>query len=84
MGLLILIVVGAVLGWLATIVLRIEDGRGIAIQALVGILGSLVVGLIAGEGTFIGSLTGMALLFAVLGAVVSIALFNLVKPRAYR
>ena len=84
MGFLILIVVGAILGWLATIVLRIEDGRGIAVHALVGMLGSLVVGLIAGRGTFIGSLTGTTLLWAVIGAVALIALFNVVKPRAYR
>ncbi|MBO6527633.1 hypothetical protein [Erythrobacter sp.] len=84
MGLLILIVVGALLGWLATIILRIEDGRDILANALVGVLGSLVTGLIAGKGAVFGTVSGIALLWAVLGSIVSIGLFNLVRQRAYR
>ncbi len=84
MGLLILLVVGALLGWLATIILRIEDGRSILANALVGVLGSLIVGAIAGNGAVFGTVSGVALLWAVLGSVVSIGLFNLVRQRAYR
>ena len=84
MGLLILLVVGALLGWLATIILRIEDGRSILANALVGVLGSLIVGAIAGNGAGFGTVSGVALLWAVLGSVVAIGLFNLVRQRAYR
>lgn len=84
MGLLILVVVGALLGWLATIILRIEDGRGILANALVGVLGSLVTGLIAGNGAIFGTVSGIALLWAVAGSAVTIALFNLVRQKAYR
>ena len=84
MGLLILLVVGALLGWLATIILRIEDGRSILANALVGVLGSLIVGAIAGNGAVFGTVSGVALLWAVLGSVVAIDLFNLVRQRAYR
>lgn len=84
MGLLILIVVGALLGWLATIILRIENGRGILANALVGVLGSLVAGLIAGNGAIFGTVSGAALLWAVAGSAVLIALFNLVRQKAYR
>ncbi|WP_370189987.1 GlsB/YeaQ/YmgE family stress response membrane protein [Qipengyuania sp.] len=83
MGLLILTVVGALLGWLATIILRIEDGRTILVNALVGVLGSLVTGLIAGNGAVFGTVSGIALLWAVLGSAVAIGLFNLVRQRAY-
>lgn len=83
MGLLILIVVGALLGWLATIILRIEDGRMILANAIAGLLGSLVAGLIAGKGTIFGAVSGIALLWAVLGSTVFIALFNLVRGRAF-
>jgi uncharacterized membrane protein YeaQ/YmgE (transglycosylase-associated protein family) len=81
MGLLILIIVGAILGWLATIVLRIEDGREILANALVGVLGSLLVGLIAGNGTFLGAVSGFALIWAVAGSLVALAAFNLVRRR---
>ncbi|HAN89280.1 MAG TPA: GlsB/YeaQ/YmgE family stress response membrane protein [Erythrobacter sp.] len=83
MGLLILVVVGALLGWLATIILRIEDGRSILANALVGVLGSLVTGLIAGNGAVFGTVSGVALLWAVLGSVVAIGVFNLIRQRAY-
>ena len=84
MGLLILLVVGALLGWLATIILRIEDGRSILANALVGVLGSLIVGASAGNGAVFGTVSGVALLWAVLGSVVAIGLFNIVRQRAYR
>ena len=84
MGLLILVVVGALLGWLATIILRIEDGRTILANALVGVLGSLVTGMVAGNGAILGTVSGVALLWAVLGSVVTIGLFNLFRQRAYR
>ena len=84
MGLLSLLVVGALLGWLATIILRIEGGRSMLANALVGVLGSLIVGAIAGNGAVFGTVSGVALLWAVLGSVVAIGLFNLVRQRAYR
>ena len=84
MGLLILIVVGAILGWLATIVLRIEDGRTIAMNAGVGVLGSLLAGLVASGGSVVGAVSGIALLWAVVGAAVTIGIFNFVRQRAYQ
>ncbi|MDG5747900.1 GlsB/YeaQ/YmgE family stress response membrane protein [Qipengyuania sp. XHP0207] len=84
MGLLILIVVGAILGWLATIVLRIEDGRNIAIYAGVGVVGSLLAGIVAGNGVIFGAISGTALLWAVLGASIAIGAFSLLRQRAYR
>ena len=83
MGLLILIVVGALLGWLATIILRIEDGRGILGNALVGVFGALVTGMVAGNGAIFGTVSGMALLWAVLGSIVAVGVFNLLRRRAY-
>ena len=84
MALLLLIVVGALLGWLASIILRIEDGRGILANAVAGVFGALVAGLIAGNGAVLGAVSGTSLLWAVLGSIVVIGLFNLVRQRAYR
>ncbi len=84
MGLLILIVVGAILGWLATIVLRIEDGRNIATNAAVGVAGSLLAGLIAGNGSIVGAISGIALLWAVMGAILVIGAYNFLRRRVDR
>ena len=81
MGLLILIIVGAILGWLATIVLRIEDGREILANALVGVLGSILAGLVAGSGTFLGAVSGFGLIWAVAGSLAALAGFNLIRQR---
>ena len=39
MGLIIFLVIGAVLGWLAAIVQHIEDGRGIMMNLAAGAVG---------------------------------------------
>lgn len=84
MGLLILMVVGAILGWVATIILQVEDGRGILTNAVAGVFGSLVAGIVAGKGSIFGAVSGMALLWGVFGALVTIAALNLVRRRAFR
>ena len=84
MGLIILVVTGALLGWLGTITLKIEDGRAILRNVLAGIAGSLVVGIATSGGVFLGAIRGSTLLWAVLGAIVAIGLYNFVRQRAVR
>ena len=84
MGLIILVVTGALLGWLGTIALKIEDGRAILRNVLAGIGGSLVVGIATSGGVFLGAIRGSTLLWAVLGAIVAIGLYNFVRQRAVR
>ena len=84
MGLIILIVTGALLGWLATIALQIEEGRGILRNVVAGIVGSLGVGLVTSGGVFLGAIKASTLLWAVLGAIVVIGLYNVVRERAFR
>ncbi|MFA6218729.1 MAG: GlsB/YeaQ/YmgE family stress response membrane protein [Erythrobacter sp.] len=81
MGLLILAALGAVLGWLAAIVLRIEDGRPILSHMIAGIAGSLLAGLFIGNASIVGGVSAMVLLWAVPGAVVAIAGFTLLRQR---
>ncbi|QKG70753.1 GlsB/YeaQ/YmgE family stress response membrane protein [Erythrobacter mangrovi] len=81
MGALILIVMGAALGWLGTIVLRIEDGRLIFGQMLAGTAGSLLAGLFGGNASIVGGVSGGALAWATLGALGLIAAYNLLRRR---
>ncbi|MBX7535278.1 MULTISPECIES: GlsB/YeaQ/YmgE family stress response membrane protein [Qipengyuania] len=84
MGLIILIVAGALLGWLATIFLRLEDGRSVVRNILAGTIGSVVVGVATSGGMFLGSIQGITLLWATLGAVVLITAYNLFRQKALR
>lgn len=83
MGFIILTVIGAVLGWLATILLRIEDERGILANIAAGVFGSLVGGVVAGNGLVFGAVSGMALLWASAAAIVVVALLNLIRRRVH-
>tara|TARA_B100001179_G_scaffold203099_1_gene165083 strand:+ start:651 stop:905 length:255 start_codon:yes stop_codon:yes gene_type:complete len=84
MGLIILIIAGALLGWLASIFLQLEDGRSIARNILAGTIGSLIVGVATSGGIFLGSIQGITLLWAALGAVVVIGAYNLFRQKALR
>ena len=79
---IILIVTGALLGWLATIALQIEDGRGILRNVLAGLVGSLAVGLATSGGVFLGTIKASTLMWAALGAIALIALYNVVRRKA--
>ncbi|MAM37878.1 MAG: hypothetical protein CL949_05110 [Erythrobacter sp.] len=82
MGLIILIVTGALLGWLATIALCVEDGRTILRNIAAGTIGSVAIGMATSAGVFLGSIRGITLLWAVLGALVVITLYNVVRQKA--
>ncbi len=79
MGFVVLIAVGGILGWLASILSRTDDGRGIALNIGVGVIGALVVGALASEGSLLIGLSGSALLLALLGAAVLLGGFNMAR-----
>jgi len=60
MALILLINLGAFVGWLASIVLRMEAPGTIIRMMGIGIAASLVAGLIANGGVFLGSLSWLA------------------------
>ncbi|MEM1051984.1 MAG: hypothetical protein AAGI28_07810 [Pseudomonadota bacterium] len=61
MTLIILINLGALLGWLGSIILRLELPGAVLRMILVGVLASVIAGLIANGGTFLGSLSLLGL-----------------------
>jgi len=81
MGLLFMIVIGAILGWLTTIVLRIEAPRGILLNVVAGVAGALVMGLLVapllGSASLLGDSYGVwSVLLSLAGAVVAVAALN--------
>ncbi|HEX7931308.1 MAG TPA: GlsB/YeaQ/YmgE family stress response membrane protein [Sphingomicrobium sp.] len=84
MGLIILIIVGGVIGWLASIVMRTNAQQGILLNVVVGIVGAFVAGLalnplIGGGNIMAGDFSGSSLLVSFLGAVVLLAIVNLIR-----
>jgi uncharacterized membrane protein YeaQ/YmgE (transglycosylase-associated protein family) len=89
MGLIILIIVGGILGWLASIVMRTDGQQGILLNVIVGIVGALLAGfllnpLIGGGNVMNGDFSASSLLVSFLGAVVLLAIVNLFRRGAVR
>ncbi|MCR5871857.1 MULTISPECIES: GlsB/YeaQ/YmgE family stress response membrane protein [unclassified Sphingomonas] len=89
MNLIVLLIVGGVLGWLASIVMRTDAQQGIFLNIVVGIVGALLAGLLIapmiGGGTITqGSFSATSLLISFLGAVVLLGIVNLVRRGSVR
>ena len=89
MGLIILLVVGGIIGWLASIVMRTDAQQGILLNVVVGIVGALIAGflitpLIGGAPITSGRFDLMSLIASFLGAVVLLAIVNLFRRGSVR
>ena len=83
MALLVLIVLGAAMGWLSSIITRSERARDILRLMGVGAVGCVLVGLIANSGTFLGGLSFIAFGAAVAGGATALVIYHAVmKSRA--
>ena len=76
MGFIIVMVVGAILGWLAAIVVRRDDRVGTAICAGAGLAGALAAATLAGEVPLAIGVSATQLFWAVLGATLAIVAIN--------
>lgn len=84
MGLIVTIIVGALAGWLASIIMKRNAQMGAVANIIVGIVGAFIGNLVA---SFLGwseiagnfSIGGVAL--AVLGAVILLFILDLIKGR---
>jgi uncharacterized membrane protein YeaQ/YmgE (transglycosylase-associated protein family) len=89
MGIIILLIIGGVIGWLASIVMRTDGQQGILLNVVVGIIGALLAGfllnpLIGGGNIMSGDFSGSALLVSFLGAVVLLAIVNMFRRGSIR
>lgn len=81
MGFLFMIVVGAILGWLTSIILRIEAPRGVLLNVAAGVAGALLTGLfiapLFGSASLLGdNYSVWTLLLSLVGSVVAVAALN--------
>lgn len=81
MALLVLIVLGATLGWLASILARTEAPGAILRQVALGMVVAVVAGEIANDGTIIGSLSFLSLGVALAATGVALVLYHAIGRR---
>ena len=82
MALILLLVIGASGGWLASIVARTETAREILRQMGVGIAASVVAGMLVNSNTVLGGLTLPALLASVATSAAALVGYNLLVRRS--
>ena len=85
MGLILWLVVGGIIGWLASIIMRTDAQQGILLNIVVGIVGAFIGGLIFSGGSINNDgLTLTSFLVSLLGAVILLAIVNLFRRGSVR
>jgi uncharacterized membrane protein YeaQ/YmgE (transglycosylase-associated protein family) len=89
MNIIIMLIVGGVIGWLASIVMRTDGQQGIILNVVVGIVGAMLSGflitpLLGGAPITSGALDIRSLIVSFLGALVLLAIVNLVRRGSVR
>lgn len=83
-SLIVWLVVGGVLGWIASIVMRTDGQQGVLLNIVVGIVGAALGGwilspLIGAPTINQGVISVTSLLVSLIGAIVLLAIVNLVR-----
>lgn len=84
MGFIIWLVVGGIIGWLASMIMRTDAQQGIILNIVVGIVGAVIAGLLFGGGSINDGITVETFLWSLLGAVILLAIVNLIRRGTVR
>ena len=89
MGFLLLLVVGGLIGWVASLIMRTDGQQGIILNVVVGIVGALLAGfiitpLIGGAPITSGEISVQSVIVSLVGAVVLLAIVNLFRRGSVR
>lgn len=83
MGLIVWLIVGGVIGWLASLIMRTDAQQGILLNIVVGIIGAFIGGLLFG-GSINQGITVMSFVVSLVGAVILLAIVNLFRRGSVR
>ena len=88
MGIIIWLIVGGIVGWLASIIMRRDAQQGIILNIVVGIVGALIagwlIGPLLGAGSINDGITVMSFIVSLLGAIILLAIVNLFRRGSVR
>ncbi len=83
-GLIVWIIVGAIAGWLASIVMKTNARQGLLMDIIVGIIGGFIGGWVLNALGVGGAVTGfnvISILTAFIGAVILLGLMRMFRRR---
>jgi uncharacterized membrane protein YeaQ/YmgE (transglycosylase-associated protein family) len=89
MNLIIWLVVGGVIGWIASLIMKTDAQQGLFLNVVVGIVGALLGGWLlsplVGAGTlYQGDFSLAGLLVSLAGAIILLFIVNLIRRRSPR
>ncbi|PJK08035.1 GlsB/YeaQ/YmgE family stress response membrane protein [Lysobacteraceae bacterium NML120232] len=76
MGVIIWLIVGGIVGWLASIIMKRDAQQGIFLNVIVGIVGSSIASFLFGGGIN-QVITTMTFIYSLIGAVILLLIVNL-------
>lgn len=83
MGFLVWLIVGGIVGWLASLIMRTDAQQGILLNVVVGIIGAFIGGWVisplVGVGTINEGISIGSVVVSLIGAVVLLAIVNLFR-----
>ena len=84
MGIIIVTIVGAIMGWLAAIVVDRDDRVGTALCAGAGTIGALLAAVLSGDVPLLVGVSADQLLWSVAGALFAIIAMNVIAVNRLR
>ena len=83
MGLILWLIVGGIVGWLASMIMKTDGQQGILLNVVVGIVGAFIGGWLisplVGMGTINQGFSIGSLVVSLIGAVILLAIVNLFR-----
>jgi uncharacterized membrane protein YeaQ/YmgE (transglycosylase-associated protein family) len=84
-NLIVWLLLGALIGWIASIVMQTDEQQGILLNIVVGIVGAAIGGFLFGMGSINSGVFSLpALVVSFVGALILLALVNLVRRGTVR
>jgi uncharacterized membrane protein YeaQ/YmgE (transglycosylase-associated protein family) len=81
MGIIIWLIVGGIVGWLASLIMKRDGSQGIILNVVVGIVGALIggwlIGPMLGAGSINDGFSIMSFVVSLIGAIILLAIVNL-------
>lgn len=89
MGIIIWLIVGGIVGWLASIIMKTNAQQGIILNVVVGIVGALIGGwligpLLGAPSINSGVISVMSIIVSLIGAIILLAIVNLIRRGSAR
>ena len=84
-GIIVWLVIGGIVGWLASLVMRTDAQQGVLLNIVVGIVGAFIGGLIFTGGSINNApLNVTSFVISLVGAIILLAIVNLFRRGSLR